>query len=179
MSIFLGLLTALAVAVWAVRWYIAQGDTTLQTTLQQLIVRIRQAAPAPVAESPPLVPHEAAEHLMQPSISAEAARRAAQPLPTAEEVLEEEGKVMGYCPRCLTRREVADPSRTTTRKGKLAIRGHCAACGTGMLVFAAGEEDPDEGEPIEEQAESSQETAEAASLDTPEEPASSKDVAES
>lgn len=49
----------------------------------------------------------------------------------------DEEKVIGFCARCRDKREVLNPVRTQTKKGKAAIRGNCKLCGAGMFVFVA------------------------------------------
>jgi hypothetical protein len=46
-------------------------------------------------------------------------------------------KIFGFCARCRDKREVLNPSRTQTKKGKAAIRGNCNVCGAGMFVFVS------------------------------------------
>lgn len=48
-------------------------------------------------------------------------------------------KVIGFCARCRDKREVLNPTRTQTKKGKAAIRGTCKVCGAGMFVFISEE----------------------------------------
>jgi hypothetical protein len=51
----------------------------------------------------------------------------------------DEEKVIGFCARCRDKREVLNPARTQTKKGKAAIRGTCQVCGAGMFVFISEE----------------------------------------
>lgn len=155
MTIFLGFLTALGVALWGMRWYLQQTDRSFREWWLQL----RQPARAPAPEAPPLVPHEAAEQLIQPKSEApapEGPRPAPRPslpappraaLPPGEEAEERPAEqVMGHCPRCATQRVVLNPTQSTTRKGRPALRGQCAVCGSGLFVFT-----DDEGESTEEE----------------------------
>lgn len=50
--------------------------------------------------------------------------------------------VVGFCARCRDKREVLNPVRTQTKKGKAAIRGTCNVCGAGMFVFISEEKSP-------------------------------------
>ena len=50
-------------------------------------------------------------------------------------LIEEEGTLQAYCPRCRTHRLVANPQPAVTRKGRPAVRGTCAVCGSKVFRF--------------------------------------------
>lgn len=85
------------------------------------------------ADEPPAVAIEA-----EPGIVAETVEEigGGEAIGTPES---EEEKVIGFCARCRDKREVLNPSRTQTKKGKAAIRGTCSVCGAGMFVFISEE----------------------------------------
>ncbi len=51
-------------------------------------------------------------------------------------------KLIGYCLKCKTRREMRNTERVTLKSNRLADRGTCATCGTTMfhLVGSAKKE---------------------------------------
>ena len=38
-----------------------------------------------------------------------------------------------YCMKCRTKREIANPTPTTLKNGRQAIKGKCSECGTGVF----------------------------------------------
>lgn len=38
----------------------------------------------------------------------------------------------GYCVKCKTSKEIKDEEKVTMKNGRLAVRGKCPDCGTGM-----------------------------------------------
>jgi hypothetical protein len=51
--------------------------------------------------------------------------------PTSDEI----GEVVGYCPRCKTKRLIDNPHQETTESGRRAARGTCPVCGGRMFAF--------------------------------------------
>jgi len=43
----------------------------------------------------------------------------------------------GYCMKCRVAREIKDPQPVMTKKGRPAIQGVCAVCGTKMYKIGA------------------------------------------
>ncbi|MEK6831017.1 MAG: DUF5679 domain-containing protein [Nanoarchaeota archaeon] len=41
----------------------------------------------------------------------------------------------GYCVKCKAKREIKDPKKTKTSKGKDMIKGKCPKCGTTVCTF--------------------------------------------
>lgn len=39
----------------------------------------------------------------------------------------------GYCVKCKKKQEMNNPKEVTLKNGKLAMKGTCPACGTGMF----------------------------------------------
>ncbi|MES2459937.1 MAG: DUF5679 domain-containing protein [Armatimonadota bacterium] len=39
----------------------------------------------------------------------------------------------GYCFKCKTKKEMANPTETRTKNGKVAVTGSCVTCGTKMF----------------------------------------------
>lgn len=55
-----------------------------------------------------------------------------QPAATAVAV-HRPGAILAYCVRCKDRRVMRDAAPTVMKNGKLALKGHCAECGSGMF----------------------------------------------
>jgi hypothetical protein len=61
--------------------------------------------------------------------------------PVVEEPLVQEapagdlGEVIGYCPRCKTKRPISHAHEETTESGRRAARGTCPVCGGNMFTF--------------------------------------------
>ncbi|MGB3921925.1 MAG: DUF5679 domain-containing protein [Minisyncoccia bacterium] len=41
-------------------------------------------------------------------------------------------KVVGYCVKCKTKREMKDTKQVEIKPGRPAVKGTCSVCGTGM-----------------------------------------------
>lgn len=99
--------------------------------------KVEQRLEALVTDDPPTTP--------TPPAIIEAIEATATPVDVIDEEVEEsndEGEpttetVIGFCARCRDKREVLNPTRAQTKKGKSAIRGTCSVCGAGMFVFVA------------------------------------------
>jgi len=50
-------------------------------------------------------------------------------------LIERETTLQAYCPRCRTRQAIADPQPAVTSKGRPAVRGTCAVCGSKVFRF--------------------------------------------
>jgi RNase P subunit RPR2 len=44
-------------------------------------------------------------------------------------------KMMAYCVKCRTKREMKDPKEATTKNGRKMMTGTCPVCGTKMFMF--------------------------------------------
>ena len=40
--------------------------------------------------------------------------------------------MMGYCMKCKAKREMVSTSKTKMKNGRMAMKGKCKKCGTGM-----------------------------------------------
>ena len=161
MTMILGVLTALTVAVWGMIWYL-EGERRGHLSTNEMKARLRPPARM-------TLPAEELEALMVPSLLDDvedetlAWARAPSPegrpdseaLPTfvrpaapagpdrgmetapmsVRALTGEQQELMGYCARCRAKRFLVDPERTTTRQGRPAIRGRCMICDADMLVF--------------------------------------------
>jgi len=87
----------------------------------------------PPAAPPPAV--EALEPRPAPDVTTAAAPPAvltSQPDTTNADKL---GEVIGYCPRCKTKRSISNAHEETTESGRRAARGICPVCGGNMFTF--------------------------------------------
>ena len=48
-------------------------------------------------------------------------------------ILESKEKIVGYCMRCKTKKEIKDIQEVVMKNGRSAVRGVCATCGTKMF----------------------------------------------
>lgn len=161
----LGVITALIVIGWGVRWYFKQTARQWPSMLDSAT----QSIPSSILDTP-LMPREEAEQFMQrefkevtlvkdeeDQVGTKDGKRAeividslpSKPVPTLvsptkaqiqlgiarRNAKDRQGRVMGFCARCREKREVAKPSLTRTKKGKSAIRGQCVECGASMFIF--------------------------------------------
>jgi len=39
----------------------------------------------------------------------------------------------GYCVKCKAKKEIKDANKVTMKNGRLAMKGSCPSCGTGMF----------------------------------------------
>jgi hypothetical protein len=46
--------------------------------------------------------------------------------------------IIALCMKCKEKREIANPERTVTKKGKSAVHGTCPVCGTKMFKLVKG-----------------------------------------
>ena len=46
--------------------------------------------------------------------------------------IKEEHKMTGYCVKCKGKQEIPDGQEVTMKNGRLAMKGKCPICGTGM-----------------------------------------------
>ena len=44
-------------------------------------------------------------------------------------------KVVAHCMKCKDKREMVDPKETTTKNGRVMLKGTCPECGTTMCKF--------------------------------------------
>lgn len=168
MNQLLGFLTAFLVVGWAVRWYfrhanpiskvewqapkdetILPGVTKWETMEDITLIepfeepRILTAPASRYVES---VEQDEVEKRLEALVEADEPPTSpleadiVEATATVVEEAEPEGeKVIGFCARCRDKREVLNPTRTQTKKGKAAIRGNCKVCGAGMFVFISEE----------------------------------------
>ena len=45
--------------------------------------------------------------------------------------------VEGYCLKCKAKKQIKDPTQTTLKNGKSAVKGTCPDCGTGVFRIGA------------------------------------------
>jgi hypothetical protein len=46
-------------------------------------------------------------------------------------------KVVAHCMKCKDKREMVDPKETTTKNGRVMLKGTCPECGTTMCKFVS------------------------------------------
>ncbi len=49
-------------------------------------------------------------------------------------------KVIAHCMKCKDKREMVDPKKTTTKNGRVMLKGTCPECGTTMCKFVSSKE---------------------------------------
>ncbi|MCB0076218.1 MAG: hypothetical protein KDD73_02270 [Anaerolineales bacterium] len=150
----LPLFTALAIALWGILWYREEQSERGHLSISQVKARLQPQTLSPTELESLLIPREMIRDFDSP-FDAEATPEALpypqNPVPlnddragAIETPTEEAGEtLMGYCVRCRAKRFLVRTEITTTRNGRPAVRGECAICGAGMLVFSVSDKQRD------------------------------------
>ena len=59
----------------------------------------------------------------------------------ADDIVDAEIEISGYCMRCKTKRQIQNAHPETTESGRPAARGTCPICGAHMFTFLATDDD--------------------------------------
>lgn len=121
----------LALGVAAV-WLLIRWRHHLASLLGWETVELGASERIPLPETPVSYPADV------PSLDDSAASPAnatSELLAQVRELIAREPSLQVYCPRCRTRQPVTDPQPVLTSKGRPAVRGTCAVCGSRVFQF--------------------------------------------